>query len=599
MSIDWRTTLKSLLPAFESLASKHLGLNHLLIERSDHTNEGEQEPSWFSEFSLFSESNKRNRNSQWSVQRLELFSVSTPGYRAPLVGELFEEQSEDVICDQSGVVRAVLVHGRQATGYLCGRSGVAIDQFMSLANAASAALTDAEHLDEHHFASDLVDLFHSPRYAVRYLFGDVPNQPSHYISNGWSAGALQFRDGVLVDVPVGESNPTSQQWLLLLHRLAWRQYSGTGLRAKRMCWGGGTEIPFDIIHQESPRQDSWADSLLSRVSPHRYYSVLGTKECPLDVSLASAFAIHILLAELNSHSHAQPNAFQSKQTTRKNTLWYERPIPLIKSIEDFASLKEQYAGTIGILVATDIEKSSVLQRMHSLEGQDAILQCFDKKNTYYLGRIGMKRVVVCMSSMGSGGRDASMLVTTEMIQAWNVSAVIMIGIAFGKDAEKQEIGRVLVSDQIIPYEPQRVGESSNQNRGVPQQAGAVLLNRFRNVDRWIFQSPDKEKCRFQVGPLLSGEKLVDDSTFKQELFHRYPTAIGGEMEGAGLASAASRQGKEWIVVKAICDWADGAKSKDHQGFAAAAAVSLVEHVLSQPGCLDALNVVPKLQLGNA
>ena len=57
------------------------------------------------------------------------------------------------------------------------------------------------------------------------------------------------------------------------------------------------------------------------------------------------------------------------------------------------------------------------------------------------------------------------------------------------------------------------------------------------------------------------------------------------MEGAGLAAAAGRVGVPWILVKAICDWGDGQKHGKHQPLAAAAAVSLVHHVLSQKNVL--------------
>jgi nucleoside phosphorylase len=56
-----------------------------------------------------------------------------------------------------------------------------------------------------------------------------------------------------------------------------------------------------------------------------------------------------------------------------------------------------------------------------------------------------------------------------------------------------------------------------------------------------------DECGFQVGQMLSGEKLVDDPEFKQALFDRYPKAIGREMEGAGVASAADRKKCKWIL----------------------------------------------------
>jgi nucleoside phosphorylase len=79
--------------------------------------------------------------------------------------------------------------------------------------------------------------------------------------------------------------------------------------------------------------------------------------------------------------------------------------------------------------------------------------------------------------------------------------------------------------------------------------------------------------------------LVDNPDFKGRLFQTYPNAIGGEMEGVGVAASAEREKCEWILVKAICDWADGEKTDQHQGFAAASAVSFVQHLLSQSGVI--------------
>ncbi len=90
-----------------------------------------------------------------------------------------------------------------------------------------------------------------------------------------------------------------------------------------------------------------------------------------------------------------------------------------------------------------------------------------------------------------------------------------------------------------------------------------------------------EACAIHIGPILSGEKLVDNAEFKAKLFGQFPQAIGGEMEGAGLGAASGRGGTAWILVKSICDWGDGQKHKQHQPLAAAASASLVHHVLNQ------------------
>ncbi len=70
------------------------------------------------------------------------------------------------------------------------------------------------------------------------------------------------------------------------------------------------------------------------------------------------------------------------------------------------------------------------------------------------------------------------------------------------------------------------------------------------------------------------------------------------MEGAGAYEATERaRDTEIILIKAICDWADGSKNDRAQPYAAYTAVSLAHYVLSQPDVLSALGVqdVPENQ----
>jgi len=138
--------------------------------------------------------------------------------------------------------------------------------------------------------------------------------------------------------------------------------------------------------------------------------------------------------------------------------------------------------------------------------------------------------------------------------------------------------------QIIPYEQIRVGEEVVFRGPIPP-SNTTLLNRFANAPAWSFVRPDGKDCTLLIGPILSGEKLVDSPMFKQQLFKQFPQAIGGEMEGAGLCAASGRIGIAWILIKSICDWGDGKKDKKHQPLAASAAVSLAHHVLSQKNVL--------------
>jgi nucleoside phosphorylase len=588
MALDWRDTLRTLLKQFEARAARSAGLHHVFVEVPDHERGKMSGPGWFTPVSdSIRLVDGKPQYQKWDCCASHGLPQISPGFREAAADETFSDSdSVRVIRDRSGVARAVGVPMKLRQGYYCGQPSEEVAPFEALADAAATALAASDTLHEHALAAELTDIFRKPRGGVRYVYGEVPSAPDYFIAQGWAAGALQFDNGVLIDMPISETSPDASHWLLLLHRLGWRQITGSALKAKRWAWGNNVEVALEMISEGGVQLPRPFSEQLAGISKESYYSVLGTKDAPLDVNLASVFAIQILLTDLSPNA-SSPQAANEPPVDYSTEAWRSQSLPPVRTVTHSECI-EACSPRVGVLVATEIERQAVLKRMRPPKNRRAVLQVFSGANTSFVGRLGLSDVVLCMGAMGSVGRDAAMAVTAEIIQLWDLTAVIMVGIAFGKDAEKQAIGNVLVSEQVIPYDPMRVGMKGNEDRGIPLMSGPVLLNRFRNVIGWTFKTPTGKQCGFQIGAILSGEKLVDNSEFKQSLFERYPTAIGGEMEGAGVAAAAERKSREWIIVKAICDWGDGTKTGLHQAFAAASAVSLVEHVLNQVGSLSPL-----------
>lgn len=583
MSIDWRDTLRTLLPQFEAVAARSRGLHHLYVEVADTERHKMMGPPWLSRgLDKVRMVDGKPAYDKWDCCALPASPFINPSFREPRPNEAFDE-GQRVIRDESGVVRAVPVPMRLRQAFYCGDPSE-INSFESLANTAAQALASASDLSEHYLAPQLADLFRKPRGGIRYVFGDVPAAPKHFISSGWDAGVLKFEDGILIDLPISEMPANAASWLLMLHRLGWMHLAGVGLNAERWAWQDNFEVSYSMLESGHSSGIGGFKEQIQAISRDSYYSVLGSKAMPQDVSLASVLGIKALLAELESTSEVKST---SNIPDFSEEEWFRQQLPTLKSVS-LAECQNVSNELLGMLVATEVERIAVLKRMRPPKHKRSVYQVHHQNNTYYFGRLGPLHIVLCMSAMGSIGRDSSTIVTSELIEAWQPSAVVMVGIAFGKDSSKQKAGCVLVSDRVEPYEPQRIGKEEFQDRGTPLPAGVILLNRCRNTLGWAFADLSGECPGFQFGPLLSGEKLVDNQDFKQSLFKRYSTAIGGEMEGAGVAAAASRKNLEWVLVKAICDWGDGSKTKYYQEFAAAAAVSFVEHVFNQPGALDAL-----------
>ena len=235
-----------------------------------------------------------------------------------------------------------------------------------------------------------------------------------------------------------------------------------------------------------------------------------------------------------------------------------------------------------IVTATKVESKAIVEVFQDTSGHVPEPIPIRDRMYHNLGIINGASVFMVQSEMGAGGLGSSLLTVQKGIVALSPSAVIMVGIAFGVNSEKQSVGDVLVSQRLMLYELQRVnigeGGLRLKPRGDRPHASPQLFDRFRSADLYW----DESKAKIHFGLILSGEKLVDNIDFRQQLREFEPEAIGGEMEGAGLYVACQDAKVDWILVKSICDWADGYKvqNKDEQQrLAAHNAASFVLHVL--------------------
>jgi nucleoside phosphorylase len=210
---------------------------------------------------------------------------------------------------------------------------------------------------------------------------------------------------------------------------------------------------------------------------------------------------------------------------------------------------------------------------------------FGPVNSYWLyGPVGGATVAHVRSTMGSTGQGGSTLTAIDAIRDLKPAAIIGTGIAFGVDERSQPIGQVLVSERLTEYEKTRVGLTTDGSdltlaRGPSSECSPRLLSRFRDAHL------SDLGIDIRVGELISGEKLIDNPRFKVALLDRFPEAIGGEMEGAGVQAACGREGVEWLVVKAVCDYARQ-KNQDKeakQRLAARTAATAVLTVLERGG----------------
>lgn len=239
-----------------------------------------------------------------------------------------------------------------------------------------------------------------------------------------------------------------------------------------------------------------------------------------------------------------------------------------------------------LLVTAKLEETeAIVNACEQDTGRSHTLKFLGAGAYFDLDKIGGARTFLVQSEMGAGGPGGATLTVQEGIQFLSPSAVILVGIAFGMQQKKQRIGDILVSRQLLGYELQRIGQEGSgewnfQLRGDRPQGSTRLLAQVRaSLVSW-------QGTKVHIGLILSGDKLADNFDFRELLRKFEPEAIGGEMEGAGLYAAAERNHVDWIVIKAISDWADGKKKyqqSQRQHDAIQNATQLVMHVLKKGG----------------
>ncbi|HMQ33595.1 MAG TPA: TIR domain-containing protein [Chloroflexaceae bacterium] len=257
------------------------------------------------------------------------------------------------------------------------------------------------------------------------------------------------------------------------------------------------------------------------------------------------------------------------------------------SVTDGVTLhsRPQFFADVLLITVSDIETEGVRDALAERHGRSFSHTLIGAKIYYDLGVLGGARTFLVRSEMGAGGVGGALLTTATAISDLAPAAIVMLGIAFGLRPQQQALGDILVSRQLMFYDLQRVGSDDAgrlqlRARGDRPAASPWLLDRFRSGrDDW-------RGAALHFGLILSSDKLVGDQGFREQLLQLEPEAIGGEMEGAGLYAAAQHQRVDWILVKAISDWADGQKAQgkaEQQRQAARNAADFILHVLEQGG----------------
>ncbi|WP_371545718.1 5'-methylthioadenosine/S-adenosylhomocysteine nucleosidase [Streptomyces sp. NBC_00554] len=243
------------------------------------------------------------------------------------------------------------------------------------------------------------------------------------------------------------------------------------------------------------------------------------------------------------------------------------------------------APDIAVFTALPVERQALLDALgpsvrYRWQGQDLNVCDVD----------GTRVLVLPPSGMGNVGIAA---LATRAIGVWNPAQLLLVGIAGGVRGAGDDLrlGDVLVPDQVVGYELSKLTVEGPKPRYETYRPDYGLLSMAGSVEpaEWLLSGtapagvdplPTTSRGpKAHFGPVLSGEKVIADDHTVDGLRTAWPKALGVEMESLGVALAAYRGGPGFLMVKAVCDFADSEKNDDWHDYAAAAAARFSVAVL--------------------
>jgi formylglycine-generating enzyme required for sulfatase activity/nucleoside phosphorylase len=256
-----------------------------------------------------------------------------------------------------------------------------------------------------------------------------------------------------------------------------------------------------------------------------------------------------------------------------------------------------------IVTALKVERDAVLRRLPSVEA----VQEDDDLHTYYLAYLdlpGGRRYSVVLTMLTEPGNSVAAASATHIILRWQPRYVLLVGIAGGV-AGRVGLGDIVVADFCYAYEQAKRRPSGDEPRGQQLASDRFLYGRALAFEdeHWkqaIGVAPPTPLASHapavHFGPIASGEKVIADLKTLPWLTEQVPKLLATEMEGAGVAKAASQQrpAPGFFEIRGISDFADDQKSDNWHAFAAHAAAAFTIGFL-QTGPVKPLSNGPPVQ----
>ena len=153
--------------------------------------------------------------------------------------------------------------------------------------------------------------------------------------------------------------------------------------------------------------------------------------------------------------------------------------------------------------------------------------------------------------------------------------IILLGICYGIDFDKYELGTVLVAESItgfrvnyrdtdkkdIKFETETEFNEKSNEKIVSRLK--IFFNYYQIVNNFFSSKLESVEIKVRFGRLICSNSLMSNKKVKNSIIESLTQGkdkpIGGEMEAIGIFKSnyyEQNNFKNWFVIKSICDWGE-------------------------------------------
>src|SRR5436309_78116 len=125
---------------------------------------------------------------------------------------------------------------------------------------------------------------------------------------------------------------------------------------------------------------------------------------------------------------------------------------MVGKSERTASRKQEFRVDVLLVTAMEVETEAILRLFQEELGEQPKRSIVRDRMCFELGILGDASIFLVPSAMSTMGHMEATLFVHEAIKVLAPSAVILTGVALGLFPEKQNVGDILISQQLVGYE---------------------------------------------------------------------------------------------------------------------------------------------------